>query len=128
MGANVEKARKAARALQEAFHYDGTFSLFEYEKVKDPITKVTSQQEVLKLQDVPCHLSRSSIPAASQTESAAGVEKEVMLFCSPDVVVPAGAKITVTQAGIIESYKQSGIPAVYATHQEITLELFERYA
>ena len=128
MHVSVEKARKAARAVQEVFHYDGIFSLFEYEKVKDPITKATSQQEVLKLQDVPCHLSRSSIPAASQTEAAAGVEKEVKLFCSPDIVIPAGSKITVTQAGITESYKRSGVPAVYATHQEITLELFERYA
>lgn len=128
MGASVERARKAARGVIEAFHYDGTFSLFQYEKVKDPETKATSQQEVLKLQDVPCHLSRSSIPAANQTESAASVEKEVKLFCSPDIEIPAGSKITVTQAGITESYKLSGIPAVYVTHQEITLELFERYA
>lgn len=128
MGANIEKARKAARRIQESFHYDGAFSIFSYEKVKDPETKATAMQEVLKMSDVPCHLSRSSIPAASQTASAASVEKEVKLFCSPGVAIPAGSKITVTQAGVTESYKCSGVPAVYVTHQEISLELFERYA
>lgn len=128
MGTSVEKARKAARRVQEGFHYDGTFSIFAYEKVKDPETKATSMREVLKMSDVPCHLSRSSIPAASQTASAAGVEKEVKLFCNPDVSIPAGSKIAVTQAGVTENYKCSGVPAVYVTHQEITLELFERYA
>lgn len=127
MDSNVNRARKAACALLEGFHYDGAFSIFEYQKVKDPITKATTQKEVLIASDLPCHLSRSSIPAANQTSSAAGVEKEVKLFCNPDVVIPAGSKITVTQAGITESYKCSGVPAVYLTHQEIILDLFERY-
>lgn len=124
----VEKARAAARTVQEEYHYDGVFSVFGYEKVKDPVTKVTSQKEVKILSDLPCHLSRNSIPAATQTESAANVSEEVKLFCSPDHEIPAGLKIVVTQAGTTEAFICSGIPAVYVTHQEVVLTSEERYA
>ena len=50
------------------------------------------------------------------------------LFISPDVVIEPGSKIVVTQNGKTVAYKQSGEPALYNTHQEIILELFERWA
>ena len=47
------------------------------------------------------------------------------LFISPDVLIKAGSKIIVTQHGRTTEYSNSGVPAVYPTHQEIMLTLFE---
>ena len=38
------------------------------------------------------------------------------------------SKITVTQNGVTGDYARSGVPAVYVSHQEVTLELFKEYA
>lgn len=46
------------------------------------------------------------------------------LFISPDVAIKAGSKIIVTQHGRTTEYSNSGVPAVYPTHQEIMLTLF----
>ena len=50
------------------------------------------------------------------------------LFISPDITIKPGSKITVTQTGVTTEYTGSGVPAVYPTHQEIMLELFESWA
>ena len=42
--------------------------------------------------------------------------------------LPSGSKITVTQNGKTTDYCLSGESAVYTSHQEIALELFEDYA
>lgn len=46
----------------------------------------------------------------------------------PDVVIKAGSKIIVTQHGRTTEYSNSGVPAVYPTHQEIMLTLFNGWA
>ena len=57
----------------------------------------------------------------------AAAVQTVKLLLPPDIVVLPGSKITVTQNKITEDYTSSGIPALYVTHQEIVLELFERW-
>lgn len=77
--------------------------------------------------DKPCRLSFTS--AVTATDGAvAEVSQKVKLFCSPDFEIREGSKITVTQNGITTAYKRSGVPSMYATHQEILLDLFERWA
>ena len=39
-----------------------------------------------------------------------------------------GSKITVTQNGVTTDYASSGKPAVYETHQEVILELKEKWS
>lgn len=56
------------------------------------------------------------------------VSQSVKLFISPDIVIKAGSKIIVTQHGRTTEYSNSGVPAVYPTHQEIMLTLFEGWA
>ena len=51
------------------------------------------------------------------------------LFIAPDITITPRSNIEVTNAfGEVTVYKSSGEPAKYQTHQEIVLELVERYA
>ena len=70
----------------------------------------------------------STITATVQTDTAAALSQGVKVFLSPNVSIKAGSKLTVTQNGVTTAYKSSGVPAVYPTHQEIILTLFERWA
>lgn len=115
-------ARKAVEAL-----YTGICTVTEYRKVMDESTKLTGYRDVVVLENQPCRLSFETLKAAVPTESAVNISQITKLFLSPDIMVKAGSKVTVTQAGVTTDYKCSGIPAVYLTHQEILLELFERW-
>lgn len=123
----VEAARQAARKAIESM-YDGVLSVTEHQKVKDEKTKLTKYQDVVVLSDQPCKLSFERLQTAIQSDSAASVAQTTKLFVSPDIVIKAGSKITVEQAGVSTDYTCSGIPAVYDTHQEITIDLFEDWA
>lgn len=128
MNATVQAARKAARSAFEKYHYDGTATVSEWGKVKDKESGLTKQGEVILLENQPCHLSKESSVPAEQTVSAAQVSQTVKLFIAPDIQIKAGSKITVTQAGITAMYTHSGKSTVYDTHQEILLDLFEKFA
>lgn len=128
MNATVQAARKAARSVFEKYHYDGTATVSEWGKVKDKESGLTKQGEVILLENQPCHLSKESSAPAEQTVSAAQVSQTVKLFIAPDIQIKAGSKITVTQAGITAMYTHSGKSTVYDTHQEILLDLFEKFA
>lgn len=123
----LERALRAARKAQESM-YTGTAAVTERRKERDEKTKLSREEDVVVLQDIPCRLSFETLKSVQQTDTAAGTAQAVKLFLSPDVTVKAGSKITVTQDGVTREYACSGIPAVYPTHQEILLELFERWA
>lgn len=86
------------------------------------------EQDVIVLENEPCRLSYSKVSAAEQTESVAKTAQTITLFLSPDASIKPGAEITVTQAGATATYECCGVPAVYATHQEIILTLKGGYA
>lgn len=118
----VVKARKAIEST-----YSGTCTITEYQEyVKE--NRSTGHREVVVKDNLPCRLSFSSSQAAGQGETASSLNQNIKLFLSPDVVINPGSKITVTQNGVATEYKNSGVPAVYPTHQEIILELFRRWA
>jgi hypothetical protein len=123
----VDAARKAARKAQESL-YDGVCTVIERQKVKDERSKLTDFKDVVVLENQPCKLSFKTLAATSQTESAANITQQTKLFISPDISINAGSKITVTQDGVTTDYTCSGVPAVYPTHQEVILELFEDFA
>lgn len=123
MGKGMQAARKAI----EENHYDGTCTVTEHKKVTDEKTRISSYQDVVILEDRPCHLIFKTVTSTKQSESAAAVEQATKLLISPDVTIKPGSKITVTQAGKTADYTYSGVPAFYPTHQEIMLELFERW-
>lgn len=118
--------RAAARKALEST-YDGVANVTEHHKITDEKTKLTFYKDVTVLENQPCRLSFSNIMAVIQSEAAATAQT-VKLFISPDVTIKPGSKITVTQSGVTTEYTYSGVPAVYPTHQEIILKLFERWA
>ena len=127
MSKAIQAAQKAARKAIER-GYTGVATITEYQEVEDPRTHFTDYQEVVVLENQPCKLSFETVTTAIQTETAATVSQAVKLFISPDVTINPGSKITVTQNGVTTEYASSGVPAVYATHQEIILGLFESWA
>lgn len=119
----IQAAKQAARKAIEST-YDGVAVVEEYQQVKDEVTKLTSNEIVVVLENQPCRLSFEKLQIVNQTESAAEVTQTTKLFIAPDIEIKPGSKITVTQAGRTTEYTYSGVPAVYDTHQEIILDLF----
>lgn len=122
----MDTAYMAVRKAMEST-YMGTVTVTERRKVRNEQTKLTTVEEVVVLENVPCRLSFESVAPVQQTETAAAVSQTVKLFVSPEIVIIPGSKLTVTQNGVTTDYKGSGIAAVYPTHQEIMLDLFERW-
>ena len=124
----IEKARKRARAAFEAAHYNGVCTVIEQQSVVDSKRKVTKFEEVTVLNEQPCHLSFETITKNSESESANDVTQTTKLFIAPELEIKSGSKIVVTQNNVTTEYTRSGIPAVYDTHQEIILDLFEKWS
>lgn len=108
--------------------YKGVCTIIERQSVKDPITHVTSTKEVTVLVNQKCKLSYENIASANQTNAPAVIAQSTKLFLAPEIVVKAGSKIIVTQHGRTNEYSRSGEPAIHMDHQEVRLELFERWA
>lgn len=119
---SLVKARKAIESL-----YEGTCTVTEYQEYAKP-NKSVGHREVIVLENQPCRLSFSSSPNANQTETATQVTQTIKVFLTPEIRIKAGSKLTITQNGITTEYKSSGEPALYATHQEIVLELLKEWA
>lgn len=120
--AQILKVRKAVEEL-----YTGTCRVTEHQKVKDKSKLITYIDQVV-LDNQPCRLIFKATDTAGQNETAVSVAQTVKLLISPGIVIRPGSKITVTQNEVTADYTYSGVPAVYLTHQEITLQLFERWA
>lgn len=123
----IKQAQRMHRKAIEAT-YDGTCRIYGMQSVKDPVTKVTRQEEAIVQDGVACHLSYSSTALAAGSDTVTGVAQTIKLFLEPEPVVPPGSRIEVTQQGRTESYAQSGKAAVYSSHQEILLEIWKEYA
>lgn len=117
------KARKAIESL-----YDGKCTITETQEVENE-DHTTSQEDVDVYTDIPCRLSVNTISAASDSDNdAASVSKVIKLFLSPDVAITSGAKVTVTQCSLSGVYRSASEPAMYHSHQEVILELQDRWS
>ena len=115
----LEKAKKTIQSL-----WTGVCNIFGFKDVEDEYG-ATSHAEVMLFENLPCRLSFKNISQTSQTESFAVSSQVVKLFIAPEVYVPPGSVIEVTQNGVTRKYKHSGISAVYTNHQEIVLEAYK---
>ena len=113
---------KSARGAIEALYSD-TCTIYQYEKKTDAVTHITGSARSIVVANWPCRLSFSSYPATTDDRAADHVSQTIQLCLSPDIVVPPGAYIEVTRGAQTTAYRNSGTPAVYATHQEIELIL-----
>lgn len=119
----VKKMKKSLELL-----YDGICKIVEYKKVKKS-NGATVFEEVVAFEDIPCRLSFKAITSINQTDTNASDLKQVAtLFINPDIVINPGSKIVVTQNNKKAEYKHSGEPALYNSHQEIILELFDGWS
>ena len=116
------KMRKAVESL-----YDGRCTITEHQKVKKE-NKSTAFEDVVVLTDQPCRMSYKAVNSTSQTDTANAVTQSIVVYLSPDIVVKPGSKLTITQNNVTNDYKCSGKPAVYSSHQEITLETFKEWS
>ena len=115
----LKKAKKAIQSL-----WTGVCNIFGFKDVEDKYG-ATIHTEVMLFENLPCRLSFKNISQTSQTESFAVSLQVVKLFIAPEVYVPPGSVIEVTQNGVTRKYKHSGISAVYTNHQEIVLEAYK---
>lgn len=108
--------------------YDCTCNVFQKTKyIKE--NKSTGFKEAKILENKKCKLSFETISNNSEDDIKSNVIQITKLFIAPDITIIPGSKIEVTNAfGEVTVYKSSGEPAKYQTHQEIVLELVERYA
>ncbi|MEK3973720.1 hypothetical protein [Psychrobacillus sp. FSL K6-1267] len=108
--------------------YKGICTVQIWMEVEDPVTHVSSFQEVPLLTKQKCRLSFEKQMTTTNTVGPAVIAQTTKLFIAPELDIPAGSKITVTQEGRTLDFARSGEPAIYSNHQEILLEPFKRYA
>ena len=108
--------------------YDCTCDVIQEEKYKKE-NKSTGFKETKVAENKKCKLSFETVTKDSQDDVKADVIQITKLFIAPEITIKPGSKIEVTDViGKVTIYKSSGQPAIYQTHQEIVLELDERYA
>ena len=117
----VDAWKKARKAIES--RYKGLCDILEKRKVKDEVTKATVLKDIVVLSNQPCRLSYSSSGTANQTDTVSNIEQTIKLFIAPEIKIAPGSKLRITQNGVTINYISSGVPAVYETHQEISLEL-----
>jgi hypothetical protein len=107
--------------------YIGTCSVIERQKITKA-NKSTGFEEVTILENQPCRLSFERIASVSEGEAASKLTQVTKLLIAPEVEIKPGSKLVIEQNGLTSEYKRSGEPAIYNTHQEIILELFQGWA
>ena len=123
----IEKARAMARVQIEKM-YESTCSVWQFSRVYDKATHSTKMKKIALFENVPCHVSYGISGAAKQTDTIAVIGQNITLYLPPEYAVPAGSEITIDTQGRITKYESSGEPAVYQSHQEISLTLDDKEA
>ena len=114
------------RAIESLYH--GKCTVIQRKSFFDEGTKQTKFRDVHVITDEPCKLSFATTRATVQETGASSVSQGVKLFLAPEINIPPGSKIVVTQNGRTTTFQQSGEAAIYPNHQEIKLELFTKWA
>ncbi|MGL5514387.1 MAG: hypothetical protein ACRDBM_14295, partial [Sporomusa sp.] len=101
----MNAVRKAIESM-----YKALCTVYEYQPVKDPDTKISVSQPVAVLTDQPCRLSFQTITDTSMHDGAGVPTQVIKLFLPPEIVINPGSKITVAQNGVSTDYQLSGKP------------------
>ena len=121
----LERARVLARKAIEDIYFTEKCDVIEMQSVRNEQTKITRTVEVKVLENQPCRVSFESLNTVGQASTGAISKQSVKLFISPSIMIKPGSKIVIGS----NAYKASGVPAVYTdTHQEIMLDIFDRWA
>ena len=123
----IKKARARARVQIEKM-YESTCSVWQFSQVYDKATHSTKMKKVALFENVPCHVSYGISGAAKQTDTISVIGQNITLYLPPEYAVPAGCEIIIEGQGRTTKYESSGEPAVYQSHQEISLTLDDKEA
>ena len=93
---------------------------------EDTDTKITSHDSNVLYENEPCRISFHNISVVTGGNFPQQ-NQIIKLFCDETLVIPPGSTITVIRQGKPVKYYQSGMPALYPTHQEILLDLEDQY-
>jgi len=106
--------------------YDSTCNIYEYGRFKneDGITQTGLNPDPI-VTNQPCRLSFESIKPTNQTETVAKIAQSIKLFIAPELEIKPNSVIVVNRLGKTTKYSFSSVPAVYSSHQEISLNLYE---
>lgn len=106
--------------------YDSTCNIYEYGRFKDEdgITQ-TGLNPVPTYENQACRLSFESVKPTNQTETVAKIAQSIKLFIAPELNIKPNSKIIITRLGKTIAYSFSSVPAIYSSHQEISLNLYE---
>jgi hypothetical protein len=120
---DISKARKSIEKI-----YFDTCNIYEYLPYKDPVTKQTKHKRDIVHENIPCKLSFKTITSTTIDDGVGKIGQAAKLSINPDIVIKAGSKIVVTRDNKVLAFKNSGQPALHRNHQEIVLELFEKWS
>ena len=123
--ARIAKARKNAQFAIESL-YEGVCNIYTYEETQADTGENVKDRQLL-YEAVPCRISFDNSPAASDADTVDTIAQGITLFLPPLCRIPPGCFIEVTQNGNVTAYQNSGPAKIYATHQEIALNLAEEY-
>lgn len=103
--------------------YTDTCTIAEFRKVVAP-NHTTHTEEVIVHENLPCRVSYDTTGYAGDGEFSS-LQLVSKIYIAPEIEVKAGSKIYVTRNGITTIYENSGEPARYVNHQEITVDLWK---
>lgn len=108
----------ARRAVEKM--YDATMDVIILENDTDAVVTENVPAPEPKYSNKKCRVSQKTIGSTD----AGMIAYETKLFCSPELNLPAGSRVIVTDIhGNKDTYVRSGDPFdSYITHQEITLK------
>ena len=108
--------------------WKGRAAITVLEGVLNPANGRTEPTPRTLAEGVPCRLSYTTVKATEPSEGGAVAAQAVTLYTGPNLDIPEGSRVTVTQNGVTRDYERSGTPAVYTAHQEVPLQLFRGWA
>ncbi|NQE01854.1 hypothetical protein [Enterococcus gallinarum] len=108
----------AKREFEKQYDCTMTVSVNKAEKVGS----VTKSKWTDAIRNHPCRISQKQLSPVSDG-NVAGVIYNTMLYCDPELVIPAGSRISITDThGKSRDYKRSAEGfSSYHTHQEIII-------
>lgn len=122
----LDKSRLKAKMAIEKL-YEDTCNIYTYEKITEANTGITKQVKKIYLENISCRMSFSNFPSTTNDEQAK-LTQSIKLFLPSDILIKAGSYVSIYRQGLITDYVCSGKPAIYKTHQEINLELYNNFA
>lgn len=108
--------------------WTGVCNISHYTEITDPITHQTYDELELVTENEPCRMSYKTNPIINTSDELAKQNKQVMLILRPDLEIPPSSIIEVTQNNRTIKYKNSSVPSVYYTHQEVELSIYDETA